>query len=258
MLASTFRALLSLALVSGSCSVAIAGNIHSLLPKNQLHRHSIVAQTAFPCTPGTHEAIAARLGRARPRQDFPLDKEWQAAKPITFCRNWKGESSDLPRETEFRLLWSSHFFYVRIRAHYQNLFIYPETNIRRENLWQRDVAEIFLQTDTRWKQYKKFEISPNGNWLDLAIAPEGASNLFCPVKTNAIIDQKSHVWVAQLAIPMHCLTDSFNPRAPWRLNLFRIEGRAQARFYSSWQPTNTLQPNFHVPDVFGTLTFSLD
>ena len=156
-------------------------------------------------------------------------------------------------------MWSPRFFYVRIRAHYQDLFIYPETNIRRGNLWQRDVAEIFLQPDTsKLKQYKEFEISPNGNWLDLAIAPEGTSDLLCPVKTNTIIDQKRHVWIAQMAIPMRCLTGSFDPSAPWRLNLFRIEGRAPARFYSSWQPTNTSQPNFHVPEVFGTLTFSLN
>lgn len=252
------RALLSLALVGGSCRVAMTGDIHSVSLKNQERGHSIVGQPAFQCAPSTDQAVAARLGQMRPGQDFPLDKEWHMAKPIVFCRDWKGESSGPPRETEVRLLWSPQFFYARILAHYQDLFIYPEANIRRENLWQRDVAEIFLQTDTtQLKQYKEFEISPNGNWLDLAIAPPGASNLSCPVKTNTIIDQQRHVWIAQLAIPMHCLTEKFDPRAIWRLNLFRIEGRAQTRFYSSWQPTNTSQPNFHVPDVFGTLTFSL-
>jgi hypothetical protein len=257
--ASKFRALLSLALVGASCRVAITSDIRGVLLKYQLHGYSMVSQPPFQCPPGTREAVAARIGQVWPDLDFPPEKDWHAATPIMFCRNWRGESSGPPRETEVRLLWSPQFFYARIRAHYQDLFVYAETNIRRENLWQRDVAEIFLQTDTtRLKQYKEFEISPNGNWLDLAIAPEGASNLLCPVKTNTIIDQKRRVWIAQLAIPMHCLTERFDPRAIWRLNLFRIEGRAQSRFYSSWRPTNTSQPNFHVPEVFGTLTFSLD
>ena len=257
--ASKFSVLLSLALVGGSCSVAITTGIHGVLPKTHLHVHSFIARSPFQCGPGSHEAVAARLGHEPPAHNFPRDKAWHEAKAIIFCRNWKGESSDLPRDTEVRLLWSPRFFYVRIRARYQDLFIYPEANLRRQNLWQRDVAEIFLQTETtRLKQYKEFEISPNGNWLDLAIAPQGSSDLLCPVKTNTIIDQKRHVWIAQLAIPMHCLTVSFDPRTSWRLNLFRIEGRAPARFYSSWQPTNTSQPNFHVPEAFGTLTFSLD
>jgi alpha-galactosidase len=39
------------------------------------------------------------------------------------------------------------------------------------------------------------------------------------------------------------------------VNFFRCEGVAPNRFYSSWQPTRTPTPDFHVPEAFGTLRF---
>ena len=218
-------------------------------------RHQVTMPASFHCGPVTREAVAAPLRRLLTKE-FPNDSEWITASPIVFCRNWKGEESYPPRETEVRLLWSSEFLYIRFRAHYRNLFTYPEANARREQLWRRDVAEVFLQTDPNsLRQYKEIEISPNGSWLDLNIAPEGTSNLMCALRTRSVIDEKKRLWTAELAIPMKCLTQAFDPNVVWRLNLFRIEGREPERFYSSWQPTNTSKPNFHVPQAFGTLTF---
>jgi hypothetical protein len=54
---------------------------------------------------------------------------------------------------------------------------------------------------------------------------------------------------------MDCLTTGFVPEKTWHLNLFRIEGQEPERFYSSWRPTHTLLPNFHVPEQFGELRF---
>jgi hypothetical protein len=41
----------------------------------------------------------------------------------------------------------------------------------------------------------------------------------------------------------------------WRVNLFRCVGTGNER-YLAWQPTHTPEPNFHVPEVFGWLTFT--
>jgi hypothetical protein len=41
----------------------------------------------------------------------------------------------------------------------------------------------------------------------------------------------------------------------WRVNLFRCVGSGNER-YLAWQPTYTVEPNFHVPEVFGWLEFS--
>jgi hypothetical protein len=80
----------------------------------------------------------------------------------------------------------------------------------------------------------------------------------CDVKTKAVIASEKHIWTTELIIPMKCLTRNFDRNADWRLNLFRIEGSDPHRFYSAWRPTNTERPNFHVPEVFGTLKFSHD
>ena len=157
------------------------------------------------------------------------------------------------------MLWSPKFLYLRFEAHYREIYIYPESNQRREQLWLRDVVEVFLQPDAnQGKHYKEFDVSPNADWIDLDIAPAGGSGLMCDVKPRASINGERHVWVAELAIPVNCLTQNFDGEAGWRLNLFRIEGKGSGRFYSAWRPTNTSRPDFHVPEVFGTLKFSRD
>jgi alpha-galactosidase len=227
------------------------------LPTSQSGQHPMAAHSEAHCAPATRAAVAAPLRRTPANKEFPNERDWRAAGPIVFCHDWKGEIPLPQRETEVRLLWSSQFLYVRFRAHYGELFLYPEENVRREQLWQRDVGEIFAQADTKvLKQYQEFEVSPNGDWLDLDIAPEGASNPMCPLATRATIDPEQQVWTAELAIPVKCITPSFDPDAVWRLNLFRIEGREPERFYSAWLPTNTSKPNFHVPEAFGTLSFA--
>jgi len=40
------------------------------------------------------------------------------------------------------------------------------------------------------------------------------------------------------------------------VNFYRVEGAAEPRFYSAWQPTGTPAPNFHVPEAFGELVFA--
>jgi Carbohydrate-binding family 9 len=69
------------------------------------------------------------------------------------------------------------------------------------------------------------------------------------------VDAERKTWSAELAIPMRCLTASFDPRMVWRANFYRVEGKVEPRQYMAWQPTRTLQPNFHVPNAFGTLRF---
>jgi alpha-galactosidase len=54
---------------------------------------------------------------------------------------------------------------------------------------------------------------------------------------------------------MRCLTAHFDPNRVWRANFYRVEGKAEPRQYMAWQPTHTLQPNFHVPEAFGALRF---
>src|SRR5258708_16042658 len=83
---------------------------------------------------------------------------------------------------------------------------------RRDHLWDRDVAEAFLQPDpAREHNYREFEVSPNGMWIDLDIFPGGLADLKSGLKKSVILDTKAHRWAAELTIPLKALTPQFDP-----------------------------------------------
>jgi alpha-galactosidase len=170
--------------------------------------------------------------------------------------------------------------YLRFACHYRELFVFEDSdaNGRRDHLWDRDVAEAFLQPNpSRPRHYKEFEVSPNGFWIDLEIGPNvsqkasqetgqesgpdiavggaGPRNLQSGMTRSVWINAERRIWEAEMAIPMRALTASFDPAAVWRANFFRVEGVREPRFYSAWRATRTPQPNFHVPKAFGSLQF---
>jgi len=196
--------------------------------------------------------------------EFSLDAartadEWQSASRVAFCSDWQGNNADPGRETQVRILWSQRHLYLRFECRYRELFMFEDSDPsgRRDHLWDRDVAEAFLQPDpSREHFYREFEVSPNGMWVDLDIFPGGLADLKSGLQRSVVLDEKSHTWSAELAIPMKSLTTKFDPSAIWRANLYRVEGVKEPRAYLAWRPTNTPQPNFHVPSAFGTLRFA--
>lgn len=185
--------------------------------------------------------------------------EWQSAQPVNFNSDWQGKNPDPALETEVRVLWSPTALYLRFVCRYRELFVFEESepNGRRDHLWDRDVAEAFLQPDPSVERfYKEFEVAPKGMWIDLDISPSGLADLKSGLTRSVHVDAKRKIWTAELAIPMQRLTASFDPKKIWRANFYRVEGKAEPRQYLAWQPTHTPQPNFHVPKAFGTLRFA--
>ena len=187
-------------------------------------------------------------------EGFPEKAEWNKSESISFCADWQGLNPDPQRTTEATMLWSPDHLFIRFRCHYRELYTYERGNSLRDELWLRDVAELFIRPeDDSPKHYKEFEISPNGNWLDLDINNGKKTFLSCNLKSLVTMNSPNMIWTAEIGIPFSCLDASFDPRKIWRLNLFRIEGPEPNRFYSSWRPTGAPKPNFHVPEVFGEL-----
>jgi alpha-galactosidase len=184
--------------------------------------------------------------------------EWQRATPITFRSDWQGKHLESDRKTQVRALWSKNTLYLRFECAYRELFLFDDSDLsgRRDNLWDRDVVEAFLQPDPNQEgRYKEFEVSPNGMWIDLDISPGRTADLKSGLQRSVMVDEKAHVWIAELAIPLASLVQHFDSRTIWRANFFRIEGTQEPRLYMTWQPTNTPQPEFHVPRAFGDLRF---
>jgi alpha-galactosidase len=246
------------------------------------------------------EVLATQVAREIQLDAAQPAKEWQSAEPVRFDTDWQGRNGDRGLETEVRVLWSPEMLFLRFVCHYREIFVFDDSdpNGRRDYLWDRDVAEAFLQPpesmvsaagikgraglgrtaeggrphmaggeeiryekvegdfDAPYASYKEFEIAPNGMWVDLDIVPSGRGDLRSGLTRSVHVDQGRKVWTAELAIPMKSLTARFNPSETWRVNFYRVEGKVEPRKYMAWQPTMASQPNFHVPEKFGTMRFS--
>jgi len=201
--------------------------------------------------------LASQFAGALDPGGFPHEQAWGRTIAIRFDSDWQGKNADPRRETEVRLLWSPDSLYMRFRCRYRSLTVFDDGDAsgRRDKLWDRDVAEVFLQPDSTGRRYWEFEIAPNGMWIDLDISPSGKRDPQSGMLSRVVLDQKEELWTTELAIPMSALVHHFDPAYAWRVNFFRVEGAVEPRFYSAWRPTHTPQPNFHVPEAFGVLRF---
>lgn len=209
----------------------------------------------------TDTVVVERLGTGLDAEGFPGEGAWQEASMVKFREDWRGENSDPARGTEVRVLWDPKILYVRFDARYKTLTFFPnaDTQGRRDELWNRDVCEAFLQPDfTNPRRYKEFEVAPNGFWIDLDIAPGEKHDLRSGLRRRTSVNEAEKRWRAELAIPMQSLTAEFKSSQVWRANFYRVEGPTEPRFYSAWRPTHSPEPNFHVPEAFGKLRFEDD
>jgi alpha-galactosidase len=226
----------------------------------------------FPISRGVHCVVPGKTSSARETdaatamqfagridaEGFPGLASWGNVPAIRFDRDWRGRNADPQRETEVRLQWTVDALYLRFLARYRsiNVFTDAEPSGRRDQLWERDVAEVFLQPpEATTRSYKEFEVSPNGFWIDLEIGPGEKRDLKSGLRRRVKVDEQSKTWMAELALPMKSLIARFDPTKVWRVNFFRVEGASEPRFYSAWRATGTPAPNFHVPEAFDKLVF---
>lgn len=203
-------------------------------------------------------AVALYLKEQVGPDGFPANSSWEKAPAIRFSTDWRGRETDPQRETEARLFWTLETLFLRFAARFRELHVFPDARPdgRRDQLWDRDVAEVFLQPDASDPLvYKEFEVSPNGFWIDLNISHGEKEEMRSGLRRRVVQDAQARTWTAELSIPMKSLTREFDPEKGWRVNFYRVEGKVEPRFYAAWSPTMTPQPNFHVPEAFGHLEF---
>ncbi len=189
----------------------------------------------------------------------PASSFWSASRPVYMEKDSFGKSVPAYR-TEVRTRWTDKNLYFLFICPYEQLYLKPEPNTQQETneLWNWDVAEVFVGSDFKdIKRYKEFEVSPRGEWVDLDI------NLRSPhheegwtwnsgFEAMARVDEEKHVWYAAMRIPLSAI----DPRPPapgnkLRVNLFRSQGPPQHHQEVTWQPP--MSKTFHVPARFGLL-----
>lgn len=196
--------------------------------------------------------------------DFPLTADpgapqWRKAPAVIAQNGPKGEPVPGHR-TEIRSRWTRDSIYFLFICPYQELHLKPNPSqtVETNQLWDWDVAEVFVGSDFKEiTRYKEFELSPQGEWVDLDIdrvkpLPEGGWLWDSGFTGKARIDEAHKVWYGEMRIPLSSI-DSRPPTAglQMRINFYRCQGKDPGRKYIAWQPTGA--ETFHVPQAFGLL-----
>lgn len=209
--------------------------------------------------PNAPHPETARSVRASHDATLNLDSQspfWRDASPIFFEGDNYGRPIK-PLRTEVRSRWTDSSLYLLFICPYEDLNLHPspQTKSDTNHLWNWDVAEAFIGSDFQHiRQYKEFELSPQGEWLDLDIDLDqphrDGSKWNSGFETAARIDPEKKIWYGAMRIPFAAI-DSKPPHAGSRLriNFFRSQGASHQLL--AWQAP--MGESFHAPEHFGIL-----
>jgi Carbohydrate family 9 binding domain-like len=194
-----------------------------------------------------------------PLNTDPTSQFWRDARAVEIDSDTHGHR-DPKYQTKIRMRWTNQNLYFLFVCPYEELSLkpHPETKTETNQLWNWDVAEAFIGADFKnIKRYREFEISPQGEWIDLDIDlnnPHHEDGWIwnSGFEVLARIDRGAHLWYGAMRIPYSSIDT--RPAAVGnvlRINLFRSQGPATNRHELAWQPP--MSDSFHVPERFGLL-----
>jgi hypothetical protein len=204
-------------------------------------------------------AIARKIDHESVADTDPHSRFWSGAPSVIADKDRQGNPAPGHR-TEVFLQWTGNNLYLLFVCPYEELRLKPNPNLSTETyeLWNWDVAEVFLGEDFKdIRRYKEFEVSPQGEWVDLDV------NLHNPphetgwvwesgCEVAARMDAAQKIWYGFMRIPW--LSIDSRPAAvgnELRVNFYRCQGTDPDRKYINWQPVNG--SSFHTPESFGIL-----
>lgn len=187
---------------------------------------------------------------------------WDNCEPVKIEHYWSGDPAPASRHAESRLCWSDEALHVRfVGEQHEPLIVADNPIIDRKTpgLWDRDVCEIFVAPDPAHpERYFEFEAAPTGEWLDLGIVvtPTGRKTDW---EFNSGMTTASKLESDKLTVGIRIPWSGAIPKPAkgdeWRVNVFRCVGPEAPDRYLAWRPTRAPEPNYHVPEAFGTLRF---
>jgi hypothetical protein len=189
----------------------------------------------------------------------PSSNFWSVSAPVFMEKDSFGKMVPGFR-TEVRTRWTKNNLYFLFVCPYQELHLKPAPNTQKETneLWNWDVAEVFVGSDfTNIKRYKEFEVSPHGEWVDLDIdlsKPHHEDGWIwnSGFEVKARIDEATHTWFGAMRIPLTAIDGRLPvPGNTMRINLFRSQGPPADQRAITWQPP--MKASFHVPERFGLI-----
>lgn len=189
----------------------------------------------------------------------PNSSFWRSAPAVFAAGDTSGKP--LPKlKTEIRSRWTKDNLYLLFICPYEELYLKPspDTTSETNKLWDWDVAEAFIGSDFQnIRRYKEFEVSPQGEWVDLDInrdKPSGQPGVTwnSNLTVASRIDRGAKIWYSVMKIPYNSIdTKPAAKGNTLRINLYRQHGHPPERDLICWRPTQ--KRSFHVPESFGTL-----
>lgn len=202
-------------------------------------------------------------------QDFVPDgdlnkKIWRGAEWVRFEHDMSGQHHYPQAETQVATFWTATYVYFAFRCKYSTLNIFEgeDTTKERWELWNRDVAEVFVNPQPELvTHYYEFEVAPNNQWIDLEIdktkTPFNDAAWDSHFEHATRIDSGHHVWTCEMRIPVNSMkVQEMRPGMEWRINFYRADGLGDdsQRRFMCWS-TIPEGKTFHVPTRFGIIKF---
>ena len=170
---------------------------------------------------------SSRADRDMAPDTNPSSEFWKSA-PAVVAANDKFGKPMPELKTEIRSRWTKDNLYFLFICPFHELWLKPDPSVKTETnkLWDWDVAEVFIGSDFEHiRQYKEFELSPQGEWVDLDIkldsrASAGGVKWNSDFATAARIDSNAKIWYGVMRIPWSAIDT--RPPAPGnklRINL---------------------------------------
>jgi hypothetical protein len=174
-----------------------------------------------------------------------------------------GLATDLRGETirtpaAFCLVMDTHHLWF-LANHRQPAQIHPQARpgIFKSELWQHDVAELFL-ADPVSGRYFEFNLAPNGAWWSCEFtAPRvRAEVLEVPMPEVATFSEMAGdgAWLAAMALPLDLLRARLDFGLRTRGNVAMILESPAQKFISASDLSGG-EPDFHQPERFEEIIF---
>ncbi len=197
---------------------------------------------------------------ARTERDFAPDgkldeAEWARATPVRMEYQSHNATARAGLGTTVKALWSADYLYLAYESPFTKLSVFePRMEKERIGLWDNDVVEAFIAADPeKVAHYTEHEWAPNGEQLDLTVAPGKKDFGWSSGMQSAVsVDEAAHVWRVEVRIPIKAIAGKApEPGARWRINLFRHDKASGSGL--AFSPA--LRGTFHTPERFGWLEF---
>lgn len=200
--------------------------------------------------------------------DGDLNKPaWQKALRVAFDHDWMGQRHYPGCSTQVASLWTPSHYYFAFWCKYIELNLYAgdDPTLEKFGLWDRDVAEVFLNPfPERVNRYFEFEVAPNNQWIDLEVNLDADPSFDEKWDSRFLhatrIDAGQHLWTCEMRIPAAAMgAPPIRAGAECRVNFYRCDGPGDdtQRRFLAWSPTLCTNPSdyFHVPTRFGKVLF---